>query len=134
MAKKESRGKWLTKGALKLVSYVCVDGAAAGVTAAVVPLAMMNPIVCGVIVAGSAIVSMAVCDRVVDKYVDDKVDECVDKYHENVDPIVDSIRLLGKAKEIFCEKGEEETRKFMKDNGFDKEQIEETIKQFKKKK
>lgn len=133
MAKKESKGKWLTKGALKLVSYVCVDGAAAGITASVVPLTMINPIVGGIIVAGSAIVSMAVCDRVVDKYVDDKVDECVDKYHENVDPIVDSIKLLSKAKEIFCENGEEETRKFMKDNGFDKEQIDETIKQFKKK-
>ena len=132
MAKKESKGKWLTKGALKLLGFACVDGAAAGITASVVPLAMINPVVGGIIVAGSAIVSMAVCDRVVDKYVDDKVDECVDKYHENVDPIVDSIKLLSKAKEIFCEKGEEETRKFMKTNGFDKEQIDETIKQFKK--
>ena len=133
MAKKESRGKWLTKGALKLVSYVCVDGAAAGITASVVPLAMINPIVGGIIVAGSAIVSMAVCDRVVDKYVDDKVDECVDKYHENVDPIVDSIKLLSKAKEIFTEKGEQPTREFMKKNGFDEKQIDETIKSFKKK-
>ena len=133
MAKKESRGKWLTKGALKLVSYVCVDGAAAGITASVVPLTMINPIVGGIIVAGATIVSMAVCDRVVDNYVDDKVDECVDKYHENVDPIVDSIRLLAKAKEIFCEKGEQPTREFMKKNKFSDEQIEETIRQFKKK-
>lgn len=132
MAKKESRGKWLTKGALKLVSYICVDGAAAGITAAVVPLTMINPIVGGIIVAGSTIVSMAVCDKVVDSYVDDKVDECVDKYHEDVDPIVDSIKLLGKAKEIFCEKGEEPTREFMKKNSFDEKQIEETIRQFKK--
>ncbi len=133
MAKKESKGKWLTKGALKLVSYVCIDGAAAGITASVVPLTMINPIVGGIVVVGSAIASMAVCDRVVDAYVDDKVDECVDKYHENVDPIVDSIKLLSKAKEIFCEKGEQPTREFMKKNGFDKEQIDETIKKFKKK-
>ena len=133
MAKKKSRGKWLTKGALKLVGYVCVDGAAAGITASVVPISMINPVVGGIIVIGSMIASSAVCDRVVNKYVDDKVDECVDKYHENVDPIVDSIKLLSKAKEIFCEKVEEETRKFMKINGFDEKQIDETIKQFKKK-
>lgn len=133
MAKKESRGKWLTKGALKLLSYVCVDGAVAGVTASVVPLTMINPIVGGIIVAGATIVSMAVCDRVVDNYVDDKVDECVDKYHENVDPIVDSIKLLSKAKEIFTEKGEQPTREFMKKNGFDENQINETIQKFKKK-
>ena len=133
MAKKESRGKWLTKGALKLVSYVCIDGAAAGITASVVPLTMINPVVGGIIVIGSMIASSAVCDRVVDKYVDDKVDECVDKYHENVDPIVDSIRLLNKAKEIFTEKGEQPTREFMKKNGFDNEQIEDTIQKFKKK-
>ena len=133
MAKKESRGKWLTKGALKLFSYVCVDGAVAGITASVVPLTMINPVVGGIIVVGSMIASSAVCDRVVNAYVDDKVDECVDKYHENVDPIVDSIKLLSKAKEIFTEKGEQPTREFMKKNGFDENQINETIQKFKKK-
>ena len=129
----ESRGKWLTKGALKLLSYACVDGAAAGIAAGVVPLAMINPIVGGIIVAGSAIVSMAVCDRVVDKYIDDKVDECVDKYHENVDPIVDSYKLIKQAKEIFEHEGRYAAKDFLKKNGFDDKQVEEIIESYKKK-
>ena len=129
MAKKESRGRFLTKGALKLLSFACVDGAAAGITASVVPLTMINPVVGGIIVIGSMIASSAVCDRVVNTYVDKEVDDFADK----IDPLIESAKLLNRAKEIFCEKGEEETRKFMKDNGFDKEQIDETIKQFKKK-
>lgn len=130
---KESKRRTITKGILKTLGFACVDGAAAGVVAAVVPLAMINPIIGGIIVAGTTITTMAACDAVVDKYVDKKIDECSDEYHKKVDPIVESLKLIKKAKEIFTEKGEEETRKFMKDNGFDKEQIEETIKQFKKK-
>jgi hypothetical protein len=133
MVRKGSRGKWLTKGALKLLSYACVDSAAAGITAAVVPLTMINPIVGGIIVAGSAIVSMAVCDRVVDKYVEDKVDECVDKYHEKADPIIESIKIMNKGKEIFCEKGEQSAREFLKKSGYDENQIEVIIKDYKKK-
>ena len=130
MAKtKESKGRFFTKGALKLLSYVCVDGAVAGVTASVVPLTMINPVVGGIIVIGSMIASSAVCDRVVNTYVDKEVDDFADK----IDPLVESAKLLNKSKEIFCEKGEEETRKFMKDNGFDEKQIDETIKSFKKK-
>ena len=129
MAKKESRGRFLTKGALKLVSYACVDGAAAGITASVVPLAMINPVVGGIIVIGSMIASSAVCDKVVNSYVDEQVDNFADK----IDPLIESAKLINKAKEIFTEKGEQPTREFMRKNGFSKEQIEETIKQFKKK-
>jgi len=134
MAKtKESKGRFLTKGALKLLSYVCVDGAVAGVTASVVPLTMINPVIGGIIVVGSMIASSAVCDRVVDKYVDDKVDECAKKYHENVDPIVDSYKLIKQAKEIFEQEGRYAAKDFLKKNKFDDKQVEEIIESFRKK-
>lgn len=129
MAKKESKGRFLTKGALKLLGFACVDGAAAGITASVVPLTMINPVVGGIIVIGSMIASSAVCDKVVNSYVDEQVDNVADK----IDPLVESAKLLNKSKEIFTEKGEQPTREFMKKNGFDNEQIEETIQKFKKK-
>jgi len=134
MAKtKESKGRFLTKGALKLLSYVCVDGAVAGVTASVVPLAMINPVVGGIIVVGSMIASSAVCDRVVNAYVDDKIDKSAEKYHETIDPIVESIKIMNKGKEIFTEKGEQPAREFLKNSGYDENQIEVIIKDYKKK-
>lgn len=135
MAKtKESKRRTITKGILKTLGFACVDGAAAGVVAAVVPLAMINPIIGGIIVVGTTITTMAACDAVVDKYVDKKVDECADEYHKNVDPIVESVKLIKKAEEIFTEKGEQPTRDFLKKNGFDEKQIDEIILSYKKKK
>lgn len=134
MANKESKKRKLTKGILKTLGFACVDGAAAGVVAAVVPLAMINPIIGGIIVVGTTITTMAACDAVVDKYIDKKVDEYADKYHEQVDPIVESMKLIKKAEEIFTEKGEQPARKFLKDNGFDEKQIDEIIASYKKKK
>lgn len=134
MANKESKTRKIGKSALKLLSYVCVDGAAAGITASVVPLTMINPIVGGIVVAGSAIVSMAVCDRVVDVFIDDKVDECAEKYHENVDPIVESMKLIKRGMEIFTSSGEQAAKDFLKANGFDEKQINEIIESYKKKK
>ena len=130
MAKKESRGRFLTKGALKLLSYVCVDGAAAGITAAVVPLTMINPIVGGIIVAGSTIVSMAVCDKVVDSYVEEQVDNFADK----IDPLIESAKLINRSKEIFDKDGKESAAAYLKANGFDMKQVNEIIKGFEKKK
>jgi len=63
---------------LKLVSMACVDACACGCTAAVVPIAMMNPVVGGLIIVGGGIVADAVSKRIVNPHIDESVEELSD--------------------------------------------------------
>ena len=68
----------LAKKVTRLICTACVDASACGVMAAVVPVAMMNPFVGGMIVIGGAVTAAAISDQFVNPTVDETVDFVAD--------------------------------------------------------
>lgn len=92
--------KELAKKGIKFVANMGVDAAACGCIAAAVPVALMNPVVAGLVVLGGATSAMAFNDKVVNGFIDESVDNVCNYWKETVQTAKDAVYSIKYANEM----------------------------------